>query len=138
MTNHDTVQLREKDHAVLTAISEGATDTRQIREATTLSNRDVNYCLDKLDDHGLIETETPDGRVTRVVDGQKRNFKAPRQARLTDTGIEYLAAIDREQTQYQDMTHDELVEQVRELEQRIDKLDAAFEAFRQQMLRKLE
>jgi len=138
MTDEITDHLREKDHAVLTAINRGATDTRQIREATTLSNRDVNYCLDKLDDLGLIETETQDGRVTRVVDGQKRNFKAPRQARLTDRGVTYLTSTDKDQTRYDGMTHDDVVEQVYNLEQRVEELEAAFEAFRQQVLQKLD
>lgn len=138
MTDHRIDQLREKDHTVLHCIQEGHDDTRKIREQTTLSNRDVNYSLDKLEDIGLIETDTPDGRVTKVVDGQKRNFKAPRQARLTDTGSQYLTTIDREQTQYQEMSHEDLVERVRGLEQQVADLENAFDAFRQQVLKKLE
>lgn len=131
-------QIREKDHAVLTCIRDKEDDTREIREATTLSNRDINYALNKLEGLGLIETKTPEGRVNEIVDGQKRDFKAPRRARLTDAGIEYLTTADREQTRYQEMTHDELVERVRELDQRVASVESAFEVFRQQVLRKLE
>lgn len=138
MTDEISDQVREKDHAVLACVRNGNNNTRQVREATTLSNRDVNYALDKLEDLGLIRTETPEGRVTEIVDGQERNFKAPREAALTDLGQDYLAWTDREQTTHQAMTHDELVERVQELERRADELETAFEMFRRQMLKKLK
>lgn len=138
MTDEISDQVREKDHAVLACIRNGQNNTRQIREATTLSNRDVNYALDKLEDIGLIATKTPEGRVTEIVDGQKRNFKAPREARLTDTGAGYLTETDDELTRYQKMSYDEILEQVYDLEQRVTHIEAAFDAFRQQMVSKLD
>lgn len=138
MTDDTFDQIREKDHAVLQCIQDGRNNTRTIREATTLSNRDVNYSLDKLEDLDLIETETPNGRVTLTVDGQKRNFKAPRQTRLTETGFEYLASRSNEQTRFQGMTYDELVNTVQDLEKRIDEIEDSFEAFRKQVVGKLQ
>jgi len=138
MTDDTFNQVRDQDHAVLECIHDGQDDTRQIREATTLANHTVNHALDRLEDRGLIETHTPDGRVTQIIDGQKRNFKAPRQAQLTDHGREYLAQTDRDQTKYRGMTHDEVVERVQDLEQEIESLQNAFETFRQQVLKKLE
>lgn len=138
MTERISNQLREKDLAVLNAIERGATDTRQIREETTLSNRDVNYCLDKLEDLDLVETETPDGRVTAFVDGQKRNFKAPRQATLTARAEDFIQGIEDDPTRYRDMSHRDLVERVNELEQEIDAVKDSLTLFRQQVLQKLE
>lgn len=131
-------KVREKDHSVLACIREGHNTTRKIRETTTLSNREVNHCFDKLEGFGLIETQTPDGRVTEVIDGQTRNFKAPRQAWLTEQGAAYFEWFTREQTRYRNMTHDELVERVRELEREVEALHNAFEAFRQQVARELD
>lgn len=138
MTDEVFERVREKDHAVLQCLSEGQNTTRSIREETTLSNRDVNHCFDKLEGLGLIETQTPDGRVTEVIDGQKRNFKAPRQAWLTERGVAYFEWAPREQTRYREMTHEELVERIRELEREVEALHNAFEAFRQQIVRELE
>lgn len=138
MTDDCFDQIREKDHVVLQCIRDGYDTTRAIRDETTLSNRDVNYAFDKLEDLGLIETVTPDHRVTAVVDGQKRNFKAPREAALTSRGQDYFAWTDRDRTKYRTMTHDDLVERVRALEQRIEEIQDTFEAFRQQVLKKLE
>lgn len=138
MTDETQDQLREKDRTVLTSIHEGHTDTRQVREATTLSNRDVNYALDKLENVGLIETETPDGRVTQVVDGQKRNFKAPRKAVITESGVGCLQALHVERSKFEDMSHRELVECVRELEREMGRMEDSLDAFRRQVLNKLD
>lgn len=138
MTNEPADQLREKDRAVITCIQDGHTDTRQIRKVTTLPNRDVNYSLDKLEDLGLVVTETPDGRVTRVVDGQKRNFKAPRKAELTETGLKTLQGMDVVRTKYRDLSHRELVERVQELEREIDDMKDSMEAFRRQVQNRLK
>lgn len=130
--------IPDRDHTVLQCIHEGKNNTRQIREATTISNHNVNHALDRLEDRDFITTHTPDGRVTEVVDGQKRNFKAPRHAEITDRGQDFLTQTDREHPMHRDMTHEELVEQVHDLNHRVEELEAAFEAFRQQVLRKLE
>lgn len=137
MTNKPFDQVRDKDYTVIECISEGHDTTRTIREQTTFSNRDVNYSLDKLEDLGLIETETPDGRVTEVVDGQKRKFKAPRKAELTDSGEEYFARNDGDQDLFRDLSHDELVIRVRKLEVELEDVQNRMEAFRQQVLEKL-
>lgn len=138
MNREEFDQLREKDHTVLHCIENGENDTRKIRESTTLSNRDVNYALDKLEELGLIETQTPDGRVTEVVDGQKRNFKAPRQAFLNDLGQEHLDRTDLERIKYQDISREELIARVHELEQEVEALQDSFEVFRRQVLQKFE
>lgn len=130
--------VSDRDYTVLQCIHDGKDDTRQIREATTIANHNVNHALDRLEERDLIITYTPDGRVTEVIDGQKRNFKAPRHATLTEQGQAYLGQADHDLTPYRGMTHDELVEQVRELDQRVEDLEAAFEAFRQQVLQKLD
>lgn len=138
MTDDVSDQIREKDHAVLTCIRKGRDNTRLIREVTTLSNRDVNYSLDKLEDLGLIETETPNSRVTAIVNGQKRNFKAPREAVLTDRGRDYFTRNNHEPTKHQEMTDEELVERVQKLEQEIDAIQNAFKTFRYQVIRELD
>jgi predicted transcriptional regulator len=60
---------RDKDHAVLHQIQIGNTDVQQITSATTLSNREVNYCFEKLEELGLIEVEKLDGMVEHIIDG---------------------------------------------------------------------
>ncbi len=134
MTVDGIERLREKDLAVLRAIGEGNDNTREIREATTLSNRDVNYALDKLEDLGYLQTETPDGRVTQIIEGQKRDFRAPRKAELTSQGETALSEAQRENTPYQELSREELVETVQELDHRVSKLESAFDTFRQQVL----
>lgn len=130
--------LRDKDVAVLRCIQNGEQDVQQITAATTLSNSEVNYSFGKLEDHDLITVEKPDGMVDRVVNGQRQVFEAPKQASLTDRGQSYLASIEFPGEQYQDMSREELVESVHELEIRISDLEDAFEAFRQQVLQKLD
>lgn len=137
MTSSQFNQLSEKDRTVLACLQDGAETTTDIRTETTLSNRQVNYCLDKLETQGLIETWTPDGRVTQVIDGQKRNHKAPRHAELTDKGEDCPHAMTAEESPYQDLSHDELVERVRDLERQVDDLEQALETFRQQVWRRL-
>lgn len=130
-------QIREKDHAVLTCIRDDQGDTRKIRETTTLSNRDVNYSLNKLEDLDLIKTKTPEGRVTQVVNGQKRNFKAPRKAALTELGRDYFATTQNRHSPYHDLTHEELVERVQSLEEQVRALEERLEAMRKQVWNKL-
>jgi hypothetical protein len=82
-------QLREKDRLVLTCIHDGRDDIQQINTTTVLANHEAAYCFEKLAELDLIDVETPEGMVERVVDGQKRVFDAPKQARLTDRGKQY-------------------------------------------------
>lgn len=135
-TIHD--QVREKDHAVLRCIRDGHDTTRAIRDATTLSNREVHYSLDKLQELELIETETPDGRVTEVIDGRERTFDAPRQAALTDQGVTYVTHTGQEHTRYHERSHRELVERVYELEEEVEALRSSLETFRQQVSDRLD
>lgn len=138
MTDKPFDQVRDKDHTIIECIHQGHDTTRTIREQTIFSNRDVNYSFDKLEDLGLIETEAPDCRVTEVVDGQKRNFKAPRQAELTRSGKEYLSRIEDGQNLYRDLSHEELVTRVRGLEDELEAVQDQMEVFRQQVLEKLD
>lgn len=140
MSENTLSNVREKDSAVLACIRDGRTDTRQIRDATTLSNRDVNYCFDKLEELGLIETETPAGRITTVVDGQKRNFKRPRQATLTEQGVTYCAQADHREsmTQYEALTREELVEELHAHDRRIEQLETTVRLLRDQIHQALQ
>ena len=128
-------QVRDKDHAALTCIRNGDTDVQQIKAATTLSKNEVNYSFTKLEDLGLIDVTRPTGRVERVIEGQKRIFDAPKTAHLTDKGSAYFDWTTRTQdtNQYQDLTRDELIHRITELEQRVDELETAFTTFQRQV-----
>ena len=130
--------LRDKDRAVLECIRDGDNDVQQIKAATTLSKREVNYSFQKLEDQGFIEVSRADGQVERVIDGQKRVFDAPKEATLTDYAVQYLQSVDRDSNRYQDLSRDELVARIHDLEDRVDQLESGFESFRQQVLQKLD
>lgn len=129
--------VRDKDHTVLTCIQNGEDDVQRIKAATTLTQRDVNYAFEKLEDLGLIDVHRPDGQVERIIDGQKRVFDAPKEATLTQTGIQYLHT-QNHRTRYEDLSKEELIERIHDLEDRIAQLEDGFEAFRQQVLHRLE
>lgn len=135
------IPLREKDVTVLQALLDGSEDLFEVRQATTLSNRETNYIFDKLADDGLIEVTPQDGRVTRVVDGQEKSFEAPKKARVTESGVR---AVDefheqgRSTESHMDMEREELVTRVRELESRVERLESGMSSFRKQVLAKLE
>lgn len=137
MTDDITDSLRDKDDTVLHCIQDGQRDVQQITETTTLSNSEVNYSFDKLEDFGLIAVEKPDGMVDRVVNGQRQVFEAPKQASLTDRGRSYLASTVPGK-RYQDMSREELVKRVHEIEEDVSDLEEAFEAFRKQVRQKLD
>jgi predicted transcriptional regulator len=131
--------LRDKDKTVLHHIKEGRDDIQKITEATTLENHEVNYCFQKLEKLGLIEVEKPDGMVERVVDGQKRVFEAPKRAELAEEGDQYLKDIEGGTVEaYDEMSSSDLIKRFRELEERVDQLENSIEAFRRQILGKLE
>jgi len=130
--------LRDKDRAVLECIRDGDNDVQQIKAATTLSKREVNYSFEKLEDLDFIEVSRPDGQVERIIDGQKRVFDAPKEATLTDQAIQYLQSTANDGDRFQDLTRDELVEKIHGLEARVDRLESGFENFRQQVLQKLD
>jgi len=128
-------ELRDKDRTVLHQIHSGHNDIQQITEATTLSNREVNYCFQKLEQQDLIDIHKPDGMVERVIDGQKRVFEHPKQARLTDKATNHLDT--KPPQKYDDMTHEELIERVHELEEEVDSLRRSLETFREQVQERL-
>jgi Fic family protein len=130
--------LRDKDRAVLTCIRDGDNDVQQIKATTTLSKREINYSFEKLEEMRFIDVSRPDGQVERIIDGQKRVFDAPKEATLTEDAIQYLQSTANDGDRYQDLTRDELVRTVRDLEARIDRLESGFESFRQQVLQKLD
>lgn len=130
--------VREKDHVVLSCIRNGHDDVQQIRSETTLTWREVDYSIEKLADQGLIDVEKQEGYVTRIVDGQKRTFQAPRSVDLTRQGRQYFAEHQQDLGQYEDLSRDELIERIHELEDRVDRLENGFKAFRQQVKRQLE
>jgi DNA-binding transcriptional regulator GbsR (MarR family) len=127
--------LRDKDQTVLQQIHSGNNDTQQITEATTLSNREVNYCLTKLQDHDLIQVHKPEGMIERTINGQKRVFEHPKQAQLTDKGQEHLS--ENPPQNYEDLSHKELVQKVRTLEQEIEQLKKSLNTFREQVQKRL-
>jgi len=132
-------ELRDKDLAVLRAISDGHDDTQKVKSETTLENHEIRYSLDKLENLGLVELEQPDGMVERVVNGQKRVFQAPTRAKLTEYGENQVAELDTEATdRYEDMTHNELVKKLYDLESQIETLHKQFETFQKQVQKRLE
>ena len=131
-------QVRDKDHVVLQHVEDGRDDVQKITAETTLENHHVSYSFDKLGDLGLVSVDKPDKMVERVVDGQKRVFQHPKQAELTDEGREYLEESDSEDvTEYEDMSHGELVERVVDLEQDVDELKESFRLFKKQIQQKI-
>lgn len=132
-------ELRDIDQTVLHHIQEGHNDTQKITAKTTLKTHKVRYSLEKLEQLGLITIEQPERMVERVVDGQKRVFQHPKKAELTEKGRQYLKneKVDRTEA-YGDLSHAELVNKFRELEETVDQLERSMEAFRRQIMKKLE
>jgi predicted transcriptional regulator len=121
-------KLRDKDEIVLQAVHEGNDDIQKITETTTLENHEVNYCFSKLEDLNLITIEKPDGYTTRNINGQKRVFQTPKQAKPTDKGKQHLEKVNiREEDQFKNIGQGELIELVRAQEQRIERLETAVE-----------
>ncbi|MFC4359277.1 hypothetical protein ACFO0N_15125 [Halobium salinum] len=132
-------QIREKDRTVLQYISDGDDDIQLITDATTLSNAEVNYCFQKLQDLSLITVEKPDGMVERVINGTLQKFEAPKQAELTDAGKKYLERNSGEElTRYKDLNAQELGCTIRELEKRVDSLENELTGFKKFVRRKLD
>ncbi|WP_181687412.1 hypothetical protein [Halorhabdus salina] len=132
------VQLRDKDRVVLQQIQEGRDDVQKITEATTLENHHITYAFQKLEDLELVEVSKPEGMVERVINGQKRVFQAPKKAKLTEKGKEYLEHTEQEdKDEYENLSHRELMEKVHGLEDQMDELERKFEVFRNQILDKI-
>ena len=135
----DDPQLRDIDQAVLQHITEGHNDTQKITQHTTLKTHRVRYSLEKLEQQGLITVEKPDTMVERVIDGQKRVFQHPKKAELTEKGNRYRKLEETDIPEaYRDLSHGELVMKFRELEAKVDQLEQSIEAFRRQIMKKLE
>ena len=130
-------QLRDIDQVVLQKVAEGVDTTHKISEITTFETHRIRYSLKKLDSLGLLKLEKQDGTVERTVDGQRRVFQSPLQGELTDRGEEYLKQNKEDLNRYQDLTHEELVEKVLELESQFEDLQQSFEVFRQQVQNQL-
>jgi predicted transcriptional regulator len=129
-----TDRLRDKDQVVLQAISNSHDDIQKITETTTLENHEANYCFTKLANLDLIHVEKPDGYTTRRINGQKRVFQTPKQAEITQKGIEILEQEPRQDLdEYENLTHRELVENVHQLEEQIEELERKLEVFRNQV-----
>lgn len=129
-------QLDDGELAILQAIANGATDTFEIGNATTLSNRAINYRLDdkdpNLDDRGLVAVEHVDGRVTREDNGQRREFDAPKQVQLTERGRTLLQKAARIE-HHRSMDHEALVEKVLELEKQVDEHETRISLLQQEL-----
>jgi len=137
MTEED-LPLRDKDLAVIHKIHDGDDDTYEITSTTTLENHEVYYCFDKLETLGLITVERRDGMVERIDDGQLRVFQAPNRARLTERGREVLSQRVETVDQFDEMSHAELVERVRSLEQQVQELQKTISQFRKHVQKKLK
>lgn len=125
-------KLREKDLAVLQALQNGANTTAEIKEATTLSNREINYSLTEkgLEQQGLVEIHREEGR--QQTPGGKTIWK-PKQVTLTDQGLQTLNQHDQE-TKYEDLNREQLIQQVHKLETRVDRLETVFKDFRSKVM----
>lgn len=138
MTEEEFEEMRDKDHVVLQKIKEGLDDVQKIKAETTLENHHISYSFEKLEEQGLITVEKPDRMIERVIDGQKRVFQHPKQAELTEKGEQFLGQAKQEVPgAYKDLSHNELVEKVRQLEAEIGQLEQKFEVFRNQIQQKL-
>lgn len=138
MTGEEFEKIRDKDHVVLQHIEEGREDVQKITAETTLENHHVSYCFEKLEELGLITVEKPDTMVERIVDGQKRVFQHPKKAKLTEKGREYLRGPHSEDvTEYEDLSHEELVDRVRTVEKEVKELEEAFQVFKRQVQKKI-
>ncbi|MFP9061730.1 hypothetical protein ACLI4R_14520 [Natrialbaceae archaeon A-chndr2] len=129
----DEYPLREKDLAVLKKIQEGYDDVQKITAETTLENHEVNYCFTKLENLGLITIHKPEGYTERVVDGQKRVFKAPKRVDLTEDAELVFRDSDRKTEKCQEMEYEELVDRVLWLETQMARLQQSFRDLQEQI-----
>jgi predicted transcriptional regulator len=127
-------ELRDKEHLILQQIQRGNNDVQKITSQTTLENHHVTYAFQKLENLQLVEVSKPDGRVERIIDGQKRVFQHPKQAELTQQGEQYLEHTEPQKIdEYENLTHRELVKRVNTLEKEIEDLTKSFQVFKNQV-----
>lgn len=132
-------QLRDKDIAILQAIHDGAGNTSEIKQSTTLTLREINYSLTEksLEDMGLVDIERPEGRAwQKIGDHEKYVFK-PKEVKLTDEGLQTLAHRSKHYARFGDVSKRELVERIQELENRQDRLETVVRDFREKVMAKL-
>jgi len=130
--------LREKDIAVLQAVHNDASTTSEIREATTLSLREINYSINQyLQPNDLIHVQHREGREWREINGEQKYIWKPKTIELTDQAIQLLTEHETSEERYQDMSKRELIEQVHELETRLDRLENVFKDFRQKVMKQI-
>jgi len=74
-----------------------------------------------------------------VVDGQKRKFRTPKQASLTQDGVTYFdwTDTDGDLGRYDSVEFEDVVTRVQDLEEEVERLRQAFTQFRKQVLREL-
>lgn len=133
-------ELRDKDIAILRAIHAGASTVAEIGEATTLTNREINYSLTEysLHDMGLVRVDRETGREWREFDGTERFVWKPKHVELTDRGIQQLSESDSNPgAQYEDVSKRELAERVVHLEERLERLEQVFKDFRESVMQEL-
>lgn len=133
-------KLRDKDVAVLQAIENGASTVTEIRESTTLTTRQINYSIDEysLEKLGLVDVDRESGREWREVNGHQKNVWKSKQVQLTDKGIQLLAELETVQgDRYEDMSKQELIERVLELEERQDRFEQVFKDFRSKVMERI-
>lgn len=134
----DEISLRDTDRVVLQCIQKGQNDVQKITAETTLENHHVSYSFEKLENYEMVTVNKPDGMVERVIDGQKRVFQAPTEARLTKKGKQFLEEqVDEDLDRYEDMSRKELIERVKQLEEQVDELEQKFEVFQKQVKKSL-
>lgn len=117
-------KLDDKELAILEAVSEGAGDVLEIRQATTLSNSAVNYRVNEkatLEDLGLVTVRRIGGRVKREVDGYKKEMDAPKQVDITDLGMAVIEEAE-DMTRFKGLTDAERVEMLRSMRKELDEL----------------
>lgn len=131
-------ELRDKDLAVLQAIQQGATTTSEIKEATTLTRRQINYSINEksLEQLNLVKVNRRDGRQWQEINNHEKKIWKPKQLELTDQGIQVLAEHQTD-NQYEDMTQEELIQTIHELETRLDRLENVFKDFRQKVMKQI-
>jgi len=128
--------IGDREVEVLNLVKNGYDDFQRIREQMTLSWRQLDYSIEKLEDADLVETRNPDGYTVREVEGQRRKFKEPRRVALTELGLKYLDHVEVKE-QYRDLDRDELIEKIHQLEQRVDQLEQGFQTFKDQIKRQI-
>lgn len=112
-------RVSERDHTVLCMVRDGHDDTHKITQETDLDSDSIRPAFYKLERLGLLTIEKPGGMTERVTDGQRRVFKTPLQAALTDKGREFFEWTDRDENKYEDVSQAELVQRVHTLESEV-------------------